>query len=90
MYHTPNDVSAAERARLLSELSRALKEARCSLIELGISSERRAEALDLFIRIEAARLELQSLQLSRAVVLKQEPSQELGELLTCQLWPQRS
>jgi hypothetical protein len=84
MYDTPNDVSAAERARLLSELSRALKEARCSLIELG------AEALDLLIRIEAARLELQSLQLSRAVVLKQEPSQESGELLTCQLWPQRS
>jgi hypothetical protein len=66
------DISAAERAQWLAELSGALDDARgiASLLELNGTS--RGEALELYLRIEAARLEVQSLQLSRSLRRREE------------------
>src|SRR6478672_10489876 len=63
----PTEVPAAERARWLAELSEALDQAHRILVELRPSLDRRSEALELFLRIEAARLEVQSLRLSRSL-----------------------
>lgn len=60
----PSEVSAAERARWLAELSVALSEARRLVRDLG-ASEGRFEALELYAQIEAIRLEVESLRLRK-------------------------
>jgi hypothetical protein len=57
--------TAAERAQWLAEVAEALKSAQQLVASLNVNGERRADALELYLRIEAARLEIQSLQLSR-------------------------
>lgn len=64
--------AAAERAQWLAELSNALNEAHQLLSGLSIRSEQRSDAVELHLRIEAARLEVQSLQLSRSLQPRQE------------------
>ena len=61
------EVPAAERARWLAELSQALTEAHQLLIGMDLPRERDSEARELYLRIEAARLEVQSLRLSRSL-----------------------
>ena len=67
MCSVPTQVPAAARARWLAEISEALDEAHQALVKLQVPSDRRAEALELFARIEAAKLEVQSLRLSRSL-----------------------
>lgn len=73
VYSVPTEApAAAERAQWLAELSNALNEARELLTGLSIRSEQRSDAIELHLRIEAARLEVQSLQLSRSLQPRQE------------------
>lgn len=69
----PTELPAAERARWLAELSEALDRAHQALVQLRLPIESRAEAIDLFHRIEAAKLEVQSLRLSRSLNPRNEP-----------------
>jgi hypothetical protein len=63
----PVEVPAAARAQWLAELSDALDQVRSLLTRLELHGEQRAEAIDLFLRVEATRLEVQSLRLSRSL-----------------------
>jgi hypothetical protein len=67
MCGVPTEVPVAERARWLAELSDALGEAHDLVVGIELQGEQRADALELYLRIEAARLEVQSLRLSRSV-----------------------
>lgn len=57
--------TAAERAQWLAEVADALDATQKLVATLNLNGERRADALELYLRIEAARLEVQSLRLSR-------------------------
>lgn len=65
MIRVPTDVSAAERARWLTELAQVLEQAQALMRRLAIAERRKSEALDVCARIEAARAEVQSLRRSR-------------------------
>ena len=67
MCSVPTEVPAAERARWLSEVAQALNEAQRLLTGMGLPQDRHGEARELYFRIEAARLEVQSLRLSRSL-----------------------
>jgi hypothetical protein len=84
MFSVPTEVPAAGKARWLAELADVLDEARRLLFELGIPDEAAAETLDLYVRIEAARLEVQSLRLSRSVAPRVEPGPEWSNFVP---WP---
>jgi hypothetical protein len=59
----PNEDSAAGRARWLAELAAALDDARQLVKELG--AEQGIEAVELYARIEAVRIEVQAMRLKR-------------------------
>jgi hypothetical protein len=59
-----NRDSAAQRAHWLAELSAALDDARHLVKELG-AEEGRIEAVEIYARIEAVRLEVQAMRLRR-------------------------
>jgi len=80
MWSVPTEVPAAERARWLAELSEALNEARRRLIEMEPSVGFGTDGRELFLRIEAARLEIQSLRLSRSLNPRQGNGPERTEL----------
>jgi acyl-CoA reductase-like NAD-dependent aldehyde dehydrogenase len=61
----PNEDSAARRARWLAELADALEEARRLIKQLG-AAEGRIDAVELYARIEAVRLEVQAMRLRRS------------------------
>jgi hypothetical protein len=84
MFSVPTEMPAAGRARWLAELAEALDEAHRLLFELDLHDHGAAEALDLHVRIEAARLEVQSLRLSRSVAPRIEPDPEWSNLIP---WP---
>jgi len=65
-------VSAADRARWLAELARVLDEAQEMMKHLVVTDARRAEALDLLARLEAARAEVQALRRGRVSELSEE------------------
>jgi hypothetical protein len=66
VYSVPTKVpTAAERAQWLAEVADALDGAQKLVASLNVDGERRADALELYLRIEAARLEVQALRLSR-------------------------
>ena len=67
MVQVPNEYSAARRAHWLAELSAALDDARHLMKELG-AEEGRIEAVELYARIEAVRLEVQAMRLRRTYV----------------------
>jgi hypothetical protein len=62
----PTQMAAAERARWFADVSTALDEARHILTTLSLPDEDYALAIDLHVRIEAARFEVRSLRLSRS------------------------
>jgi hypothetical protein len=62
----PTDVTAAERARWLAELSDALEDAQRLLGNLARGGITGADALDLSARLEAARAQVRSLRSARA------------------------
>jgi hypothetical protein len=61
----PTDVTAAQRARWLVELSDALRDAQELLCRLGRADLHEVDALELSARVEAAIAEARSLQLGR-------------------------
>jgi hypothetical protein len=62
----PIDVSAAERARWLAELSEALEQAERLVWSLGDRPGVAPELKELYGRLDAARAEVQSLRFRRA------------------------
>jgi hypothetical protein len=71
---------AAERARWLAELSDALNEAHDLVRVLDLRADQRADALELYLRIESARFEVQALRLSRSLQPRRDFSPEWTEL----------
>ena len=67
MYRLPIEQTPSDRARWLAEVSNALLEAQQALFDLDFSTLAQSEAADLFQSIEAALIEVRSLQLSRSV-----------------------
>jgi hypothetical protein len=61
----PIEISAAERARWLGELSEALDSARAVMVRLELDPHGSVAAMELYLRIEAARLQVQALRLRR-------------------------
>ena len=74
MYSLPVEVTPSDRARWLAELSAALADAQQLLFDLDFSVLVRSEGAELFQSIEAALIEVRSLQLSRSV----RPRGEIG------------
>jgi hypothetical protein len=72
----PTEVPAAERARWLAELSEALNEAHRLLTSMALPRDCQADARELYLRIEAARLEVESLRLSRSLNPRQQNNPE--------------
>ena len=64
MIRVPGGPSEAERARWLADLSEALEDAQQLLQRLGISATDNPLAMELYLRIEGARFEIQALRLS--------------------------
>ena len=63
----PSDLSPADRARWLAELSEALDQALVLITRFALAADHQGEAFELYLRIEAARLEIHSLRLSRSL-----------------------
>jgi len=78
-------VQAAERARWLADLAEALEETRRLLMRLNLSGEYLPVVRELHLRIEAARLEVQSLRLSRSLQPRQQSAPEWTETLPWRL-----
>ena len=67
MCSVPIEPPAARRAQWLAELSDALDDAQQLLRNMEVARDQHALAVETFLRIEAARLEVQSLRLSRSL-----------------------
>lgn len=76
MCSVPIEVAAAERARVLAELSDALDRAHWVVAELRVRPDQRAEAEELYLRIEAAKLVVQALRLGRSLNVREENEPE--------------
>jgi hypothetical protein len=79
MCSVPFEVPAAERARWLAELSEALEDASRLFRRSDIGNLPRADVFEVYMRIEAARLEVQSLRLSRSLRLRDRNGSEWME-----------
>lgn len=84
MWSVPTELPAADRLRWLAELADTLNQAHHLLIGLDLHEQSRAEAHELYLRIEAARFEVQSLRLSRSVNPRENESPEWAEFIP---WP---
>lgn len=90
MIRVPTDVSAAERARWLAELAQVLDEAQELMNRLAVAEGRRAEALDLSARLEAAIAEVQALRRSRISDFSKEFDPDWRKALPSdRSWPER-
>jgi hypothetical protein len=76
VYSLPVEVTPSDRARWLAELSAALADAQQLLFDLDFSVLMRSEGAELFQSIEAALIEVRSLQLSRSVRPRPETGSE--------------
>jgi len=76
----PPAVSPADRARWLAELSEALDQALVLVTSYALTAEVQTEAFELDLRIEAARLEIHSLRLSRSLNPRGNSNPEWTEL----------
>ena len=85
----PTQMAAADRARWLADVSTALNEAHHILATLSLPDEDYPLAMDLHIRIEAARFEVRTLRLSRSSQLRDELSPKMdrvyGGMIKCPL-----
>ena len=79
MVRVPTDLSAAARAQWLAELSQALDEAHKLMWKLGIGDGGGPAAMELYLRIEAARLEVRALRLGRRNRLTEDTDPEWTE-----------
>lgn len=80
MCGVPAEKSAVGRARWLAQLSDALNDARAALASLSLRDDQWPEARDLFVRIEAARVEVEMLRLSRSLNVRSEISPKWTEI----------
>jgi hypothetical protein len=78
----PSEVPAADRARWLAEVSIALDEAQLALKKLSLVEDDYDLARGLHVSIEAARLEVQSLRLSRSIKPREQIDPERTEPLS--------
>jgi hypothetical protein len=62
MIYSPGEEPAVERARWLAELSKALDDAERTLWRLLVNPAESPVAMELYLRIEAARREVESLR----------------------------
>jgi hypothetical protein len=76
----PSDASPAERARWLAELAEALDEASVLTARVALSADNQLEVFDLYHRMEAARLEVQALRVSRSLNPRDENAPERTDL----------
>jgi hypothetical protein len=79
----PTDVTAAQRARWLAELSDALEDAQRLLWSMPPSKLRTVDALDLSARLEDARAQVALMRLGRATEL---PTHSGPEWTSKPLW----
>jgi len=80
MFSVPTEIPAAERARWLAEPSAALDQAHRLIGCLDLADDQRPLARELHFRIEAARLEAQSLRMSRSLQPRPESAPEWTHL----------
>lgn len=71
-------ITPVDRATWLAELSRALNQAQQLLFEMDLSVDARSEMGELFSQIQAAQLEVRTLQVSRSI----QPAQEISPIWT--------
>lgn len=83
MVRVPTEVTAAQRARWLAELSHALEEAQRLIWRLSEEGVSAADTLDLAARLETARAEVRSLRLGRTT---QESSELNPKWIDQALW----
>lgn len=76
MCSVPTEVPAADRARWLAEIAEALNAAHELLYHFPVTEAEQGLANELHLRIQGARLEVQSLRLSRALNARQETRPE--------------
>ena len=67
MCSVPTEVPAAARAQWLAQLADALNDAHQLILALELAGDQRIVSGELYLRIEAARFEVQSLRLSRSL-----------------------
>lgn len=72
----PTEVAAAERARWLAELSEALDDANRMINQLKFGNDQLRAAQELHLQIEAARMKVQALRLSRSINGRTKPDPE--------------
>jgi hypothetical protein len=77
----PAELTAAHRARWLAELADALEQAQKLSWRIGSSDAGNAEAMELYARLEAARVEVQSLRLGGFKVAGPQEEPDWTELL---------
>jgi hypothetical protein len=80
MVQVPGAGPAVQRARWLAELSEALDEARGLVKRLG-AADGQLQAVELYARIEAMRLEIEAIRLGRRYAVREEVDPEwIGSL----------
>jgi hypothetical protein len=75
------ELSGAGRAQWLAELSEALEQAHDLMWKLGIGDGGGPAAMELYLRVEAARLEVQALRLGRRYQMIEDIDPEWTESL---------
>lgn len=80
MISVPSELPAAERARWLAELFETLDAAQRLLPRLALGAHQKSEALDLYVRIQAAQLEVRALRISRSLTPREHHGPERTEL----------
>jgi hypothetical protein len=87
MRSVPTEVAVADNARWLAELSDALVEAQQLLFRLDLPSSSRSTAAELYQMIEATRLEVRSLTVSRSFNPRDEKHPKWTNLSPWQIEP---
>ena len=77
------DGFAAERARWLGEVAEALEGARVLVKQLG-AAEGRIEAIELYARIEAIRVEIEAIRRGRGAAASRHPNPKWSNTLPWQ------
>jgi hypothetical protein len=74
------ETSATERARWLTEVAEALEQAQKLAWHMGLLEHKRIAAMELYGRLEAARLEVQALRFGQFAAAQREYGPEWSEL----------
>lgn len=80
MKRGPIEASATERARWLTEVAEALEQAQKLAWHLGLLEHKHNEAMELYGRLEATRLEVQALRFGQFTAAQREYDPKWTEL----------